>query len=159
MIFRIQEFRTSGQDGSIGRYTLPCPTTKRRTTKNLNTKNNQNCQKIKLYGNLTTKELKKKYSSRLVGGVETVIWGRDDLWQGGSWQTRWSHICVQINWEEQLGSQTDCATQGSEQENKASKPLVVKTCGGCSDRRNSQPHRGSYRVLECTQTHSLGNQH
>ena len=32
---------------------------------------NQNCQKIKLYGSLTTKELKKKHSSRLVRGVET----------------------------------------------------------------------------------------
>ena len=30
--------------------------------------NNQNCQKIKLHGSLTTKELKKKHSSRLVGG-------------------------------------------------------------------------------------------
>ena len=33
-------------------------------------KNNQNCQKIELYGSLTTKVLKKKYSSRLVGGAE-----------------------------------------------------------------------------------------
>ena len=32
---------------------------------------NQNWQKIKLYGSLTTKELKKKHSPRLVGGVET----------------------------------------------------------------------------------------
>ena len=37
---------------------------------NLKTKNNQNCQKIKLYGSPTTKELKKKHSSRLVVGVE-----------------------------------------------------------------------------------------
>ena len=34
-------------------------------------KNNKNCQKIKLYGSPTTKELNKKYSYRLVGGVET----------------------------------------------------------------------------------------
>ena len=40
------------------------------TTKNLKTKNNQNCQKIKLYGSLTTKELKKKHSFRPVGGAE-----------------------------------------------------------------------------------------
>ena len=46
-------------------------TTKRRTT-NLKTKNNQNCQKIKLYGSPTTKELKKKHSSRPVGRAETV---------------------------------------------------------------------------------------
>ena len=37
---------------------------------NLKAKNNQNRQKIKLYGSLVTKELKKKYSSRLIGGAE-----------------------------------------------------------------------------------------
>ena len=56
---------TSGQDGGIGRYALfPC-TSKRRTTTNLKTKNNQNCQEIELYGSPTTKELKKKHSPRL----------------------------------------------------------------------------------------------
>ena len=58
---------TSGQDGGIDRYTLLPLTTKRKTT-NLKTKNNQNCQKAKLCGSLTTKELKKKHSFRLVGG-------------------------------------------------------------------------------------------
>ena len=33
-------------------------------------KNNQNCQEIKLYGSPTTKEIKKKHYSRLVGGAE-----------------------------------------------------------------------------------------
>ena len=42
------------------------------------TKNNQNCQKIKLYGSLTTKEFKKKHSSSLVGRAETGSWGRED---------------------------------------------------------------------------------
>ena len=45
----------------------PC-TTKRRTT-NLKTKNNQNCQKIELFGSPITKELKKKHSFRLIGGA------------------------------------------------------------------------------------------
>ena len=58
------------EDGGIGRYILPLCTTKRRTTTNLKTKNNQNCQNIELHGSLTTKELKKTHSSRLVGGVE-----------------------------------------------------------------------------------------
>ena len=44
---------------------MPSHTTKRRTTINLETKNNKNCQKIELYGSPTTKELKKKHSSRL----------------------------------------------------------------------------------------------
>ena len=39
-------------DGGIGRYALLPHTTKRRTT-NLKTKNNQNCQKIELYGSPT----------------------------------------------------------------------------------------------------------
>ena len=61
---------TSGQDGGIDRYTLPSFTTKRKITTNLKTSNNQNCQKIKLYGGLTTKELKKKHSFSPVGGAE-----------------------------------------------------------------------------------------
>ena len=61
---------TSRQNGGVGRYTLPPRTNKRRTTTNLKTKNIQNCQKIKLYGSLTTKELKKKHSFRMVGGTE-----------------------------------------------------------------------------------------
>ena len=61
---------TSDQGRSVGRDALPPPTTKRRTT-NLKTKSNQNCQKIKLYGNLTTNKLKKKHSPRLVERAET----------------------------------------------------------------------------------------
>ena len=126
-----QPNRISGQHGGVGRYTVPAHTTKRRTT-NLKTKNNQNCQKIKLCGSLTTKEIKKTHSSRPVGGAgiwakrtcgKTAAGGpskvadcgaglvRQQLedWggcSGGSWSGR-SHICVQINWEEQLGSKTD----------------------------------------------------
>ena len=59
----------SGQDGDVGRHTMLPRTTKRRTT-NLETKINQNCQKIKLYGSPTTKEIKKKHSSRPVGETE-----------------------------------------------------------------------------------------
>ena len=47
---------------------------------------------------------------------------REDTQQGGGWQTRWvrqpltdevTYICMWINQEEQLGSETDCATQDS----------------------------------------------
>ena len=119
---------------------LPC-ITKRRITTNLKTINNQKCQKIKLHGSLTTKELKKKYSLKLVGGAETGSQGREDSWKGGGWWTRWSHICVQINWEEQLGSKTDPQPWVLSQGNKASKPLIEKIFGGCGGRRNSRPHR------------------
>ena len=111
---------TSSQDGGIGRYaSLPC-TTKRRTATNLKTKSNWNCQKIELYGSLTTKELKKKHSSILVGGAEMGTLGREDPRQGGrpsrwgsGWQTGQSHIHVCISQEEQLGNKTDHETQGS----------------------------------------------
>ena len=62
-------------------------TTKRRTPTNLKTKNNQNCQKIELYGSLTTKELK-KHSFRPVGGAETGSQGGEDSQQDGGWRTR-----------------------------------------------------------------------
>ena len=74
---------TSSQDGGVGRYTVSPHTTKRRTTTtNFKTKNNQNCQKIKLYGSLTTKELK-KHLSRLVGRSETCGWDGEGKEQGG----------------------------------------------------------------------------
>ena len=56
--------------------------------KKFKTKNNQNFQKIELYGSPTTKELKKKPSFILVGRAETGSQGREDRWQGGSWRTR-----------------------------------------------------------------------
>ena len=89
-LFHIKMSQTSGQDGDIGRYTVPPCTTKRRTTTNLKTKNNQNCQKIKLHGSLTTKELKKKHLSKPVGEVKMGSWGRQDLRQGGSCRTWWA---------------------------------------------------------------------
>ena len=72
-----------------------------------------NCQKIELYGSPTAKELKKNHSSRLVGGAEMGSQSREDVWQGGRWWTRWSHICVHIKQEEKLGSEIDHATQAS----------------------------------------------
>ena len=85
---------TSSKDGGIGRYTLPPPTTKRRSTANLKTKNNQNCQKIELYGSPTTKELKRKYLFRLVGGTEMGSWSGEDAQKGYSWRTGWVRQCL-----------------------------------------------------------------
>ena len=66
--FKMTE-QTYGQDGSVGGYTVPPWTTKKSTKTNLSTKNNQNWQEMELYGSLTTKDLKKKHSSRPVGGA------------------------------------------------------------------------------------------
>ena len=74
---------------------LPC-ITKKRTTTNLKTKNNQNCQNIELYGCPTTKELKKKHSFRLVVGAEIGSWGSEDACGKGV-AGRWSHIHMKIN--------------------------------------------------------------
>ena len=141
--------RTSSQDGGMGRYALFPHTTKRRTTTSLKTKNNRNWQKIKLFGSPTTKRLKKKHSSIVVGEVETSSQGREKAWcgegpgrQSSSWQTGWSHICMQINWEEQLGREKDTTQPRVLVWGKqASKPLAIKSCGCCGSRRNSQPHR------------------
>ena len=48
----------SGQDGGIGRHAVLPGTIKIRTTTNLKTEDNKNCQKTELYGSLKTKELK-----------------------------------------------------------------------------------------------------
>ena len=61
------------------------PQTTKRTTTNSKTKNNQNCQKIKLYGSPTTKELKKKHSFGLVRGAEMGSQGREDAQQSSGW--------------------------------------------------------------------------
>ena len=99
---------TSGQDGGIGRYILPPRTTKRRTTTNLKTRNNQNCQKVKLYGSPTTKELKKKHSFRLVGGVETGSVGRGGVarWQDRTGRWRLADLAVPHSHGDKLGRTT-----------------------------------------------------
>ena len=65
-------------------------------------------------------------------------------------RTRQSHVCVQINWEEQLGSQTDLTTH------KASKPLTEKSVGfvvsGETPGLTGEFIRETHRVLESTQT-------
>ena len=65
---------------------------------NLKTNTTQNCQKIELYGSLTTKDLKKPHSSRRVGGqIRGVGWRGKETWCGAERQQwwnghEWSHI-------------------------------------------------------------------
>ena len=66
---------------------MPPRTTKRRTTTNLKTKTNQNCQKSELYRSPTTKKLKEKHSYRLVGVGDMGSWGREDVLQVCGWRT------------------------------------------------------------------------
>ena len=108
--------------------TLPPHTTKRTTT-NLKTKNNQNCQKIELCGRLPTKKLKKTHSSILVGRVGSQA---EDMQKGSSWRTRQSCIYMWINQEEQLGSETNRVTQVSSAGKGSPKTSGHQVCGDCS---------------------------
>ena len=74
----VKVFQAKG--GGVGRNPSLPRTTKRRITTNLKSINNQKCQKIKLHGTLTTKELKKQ-STRPTRLVRLAI--RENLWQGG----------------------------------------------------------------------------
>ena len=61
-------------DGGLGRPPCLLVQPQRESQLLLRVKNNQNHQKIKLYGSLTTEDLKKSHSSRLVGGAELWRW-------------------------------------------------------------------------------------
>ena len=93
--------------------------------------------------------------------------GQGSSWQsgqGGGWWSRWSHICMQINQEKQLGSETDHTTQGS----NAGKE-ILKTSGwkksvrvevvGETPSLTGEFVGKTHRVLEHTQNHPPRNQH
>ena len=69
------KWRSSSQDGGVGRNSSLPHTTKRRTTTNQKSIENQKCQKIKLHGTPTTRELKKK-SSRTTRHVRHGLHGQ-----------------------------------------------------------------------------------
>ena len=60
MLTEMIEYRSSRQDGGIGRNPSLPRTTKRRITANLKSINNHKCQKIKMHGTLTIMELNKQ---------------------------------------------------------------------------------------------------
>ena len=71
MYYKITIIEISSQDGGIGKHASPLRTTIAKKYNVYKTNITQNCQKIKLYGSPTTKDLKKPHSSRRVGEVET----------------------------------------------------------------------------------------
>ena len=102
-----------GQTRGVGRqYCFLAKETK--DNNQLKTINPQKCSQIELYENLTTKELKKKHSSRPVGGAETGSWAertRSKMAAGGLSKvvdcgTRQARLQL-------VDPATDCATQGS----------------------------------------------
>ena len=84
--------------------------------------------------------------------------------QGCGWQTGWSHIYMRINWEENLGSKTDCATQGSSTGKESlktsgcKKPIGVEAAGETPSLTGELVGE-THMVLECTQIYPPTNQH
>ena len=70
IIYLKRSLRNSGQDRGVGRYTLPPHTTKRKTTTNLKTKNNQNCHKNQTVWKSNNQEVKETF-------IQTGRRGRD----------------------------------------------------------------------------------
>ena len=110
---------TSSQDGGIGRHTLPPRITKTRTTTNLKTKTQRELtenQTVWKSDNQGIKEETFIQTGRRGGDGQLC---REDSQQGSGWwtgrggglQTGQSHIHVQINQEEQLGSENHHTTQ------------------------------------------------
>ena len=121
--------KSAGQDGGIGRNpVLPC-TTKRRITTNLKSMNNQNRQKSKLHGTLTTKELKKKWTrpvrrQTLEADSEKPQWGRGPGRQGRLW---WGgELCGWGQLKGTLSLRADCGLQQLPQWEKL--PVLQRVC-------------------------------
>ena len=139
-------YRTSRQDGGIGRYALLPHTTKRRTTTNLKT--NKQKKQPGLPENPTVwksdnQGVKEETFTQTRRRVETSS-------QGGErgCVARWRlvdqvvpHSCADKSGGTTGEQDRPCKPGFQCRGNKASKPLTEKTCGGCSSRRNSQPHR------------------
>ena len=157
-------YATSSEDGGIGRYILPPCTTKRRTTTNLKTKINPNWQKIELYVSLTTKELKKKHSSRLVGGAEIDSQGRRGLWER-QWLVEWAvpHLCIDKPGGT-TGEPDRLHNPGFQCREIKPQNLWLKTSVGVAVVGETPSLTGEFigeihKVLEHTQNHPPRNQH
>ena len=94
--------------------------------------------------------------------------GREDLWQGGSWQTGRSHIRLRINCKKQLESKADHATQGSSAGKQSPKTYGYKNLWGLWKREKlpvlqetsvEGPMNIHWKLLEPTQTHPPRNLH
>ena len=123
-----------GQDGGIGRDTWLPPTNKRRITTNLKSINNQKCQKIKLHGTLTTKELKKK-STRTTRPVRRQTLQAD-------WGKPWPPV--------DLGGRAGCWAQWAAREGLTLRgfEVAVGYGWGCHSRRSSWVSHKSLSLLK-----------
>ena len=174
IFFKNSFSQTFGQDGGVGRHIVPHHTIERRTTTNLKTKNNQNWQKIELYGSPTTKELKKKHSYRLVWGVEMGswverTWGKVEAGELGQARWRLEDWVVLRSCADTLGGTTgeryrprNPGFQCGEIKPESlwlKAPVGVEAAARGTPRLTGEFIGKTHRVLEHTQTHPPGNQH
>ena len=91
-----------------------------------------------MYGSPTTKELKKKHSSRLVGGAEMGSWAErtcSKVVAGGQGWTR-----LQLVSKEATGRPgKHCTTQSSTVGKSSLKPLIEDTHGGLKQQQEKLP--------------------
>ena len=83
----LSPFRTSGQDGRKGRYTLPPRTTKRRTTANLKTKKKSELPENQTVWKFNNQEVKEETFIQTGRRSTDPYPGREDSQQHSSWQT------------------------------------------------------------------------
>ena len=106
----------------------------------------------------------KKQTKQTRTETESWIW-RTFWWlpdERGMWGNGWRGEGIEENQDGGVGrhtAQSRVPAWGS----KASKPLAIKTCKGCSDRRNfsltGETVGAAHGSLECTQIHPSSNQH
>ena len=102
-MFNSLHLRTFGQDGGIGRYTVPPCTTKRRTTTNLKSKKQPELPENRTvwkFDNQGVKEETFIQTSRRGGDKQPGQRGHLARWQLEDWVV--PHLCAN-SWEEPLG--------------------------------------------------------
>ena len=160
---------TSGQDGGVGRYILPPQTTKRRTKNKFKSKKTTTLPENQTVWKYETKELKKKHSSRLVGGGRERQPGQRECtarqWlEGRVCEADWvvPHSCA-----DKLGGTTgegdrpnNPGFQGGEikpQNLSLKKPVRVAVAGEIPN-LTGEFTGDTHKVLELTKPHPPGNQ-
>ena len=101
---------------------------------------NQNCHKIQLCGNPTTKELK-KHSPRLVGVAEMGSHAERACNKAAAGRLRYPTFVCGYAGRNSWGARQTVKPRVPAWETKGSKSLALKACGDCGSRRNSQCHR------------------
>ena len=143
---------------------MPPPTTKSSTNTNLKTKITSTARKSNCI-----KSNNQEFKEETL--IQTGRRGRDGQlgWRGLGWGRWWlvdqvvPYLCADKLGETTWGARQTTQPRFPGQGNKASKPLIEKTCGGLwwgeAPSLTGEFVGDTHRVLEHTQTHSPRNQH